>query len=166
MRILVAEDISKYERLGFHCSNKPDLKIFQGSLEENYIQRFFRAIIDLYKANEDKYNELLAGLEENNEFFEEENEPENILDIATDYDSNHVSDEHAALYAPYFEQTGLNHIFTFNKHAEKRYGDYCYEVYINNSNYQHDHDDNEILADVFFFFSDKSQLILKQKNTV
>jgi len=162
MKILISEDIHNLERLGFHCSRHEYKSTFSGTLKDEYVQRFFRTIIDLYKANEDKWRQLLEGIKENNDFFEEEEESENILNLAEDYDTGIVTDEHAELYAPYFGQTQLNFIFTFDAYAEKSYGEYCYEVFINNQNYEHAHDNAELLADVFFFFDDKSKIILNK----
>lgn len=164
MRILISENIDKLERLGFHCSRFEYKTSFKGTLKEEYVQRFFRTIIDLYRANTDKWLQLLEGIKENNDFFKKEGENENILNLEKDYNTNEVSDEHAELYAPYFDQTQLNFIFTFDNQTEKSYGEYCYEVFISNNNYEHAHDDSELLADVFFFFDDMSKIILNQIN--
>jgi len=152
---------SELEMLGYHCTKRELNGDFQGDISGEYTARFLRSFIDIIKSNH-LYNEFKNLLKEENDFYEEEDQNEKIIDIDHLIDELPIYEYEQEAYdviAAIFDNLSLNIIFT-NDSPLKQYGEFCYKVRVLNRNYVRAEDGGEILANVYIIWNKTNKFIL------
>jgi hypothetical protein len=167
MKIFIIE--SEGEMVGYHCSRRSlEGRGFEGDLKGQYVKRFFREIIDHLRGNQVKYNKFLEEVEEYNRLLNDSyflsGQPIDVEFFEYELPSYDEREEEYEQMSGILENLGISLIFVFRHHPLGDYGDYCYEVYFKNDKYTHAHDDQEILADVYIYFTDENSPILVPYN--